>query len=64
MEENKTTEMKRIPIANSIFPKGRVSCFTETFMLAEGQVLQIKLSAKNPSLRIAAKPLITIYQIS
>ena len=41
--------------ANSTYPKGGVSCFADTFVVAESLVFQIKFSGKNPALRVAAK---------
>ena len=40
---------------NSTYPKGGVSCFSDTFVQAESSVLRIKFSGKNPALRVAAK---------
>lgn len=39
---------------NSTYPKGGVSCFTDTFVVAESSVHRMKFSAKNPALRVAA----------
>jgi hypothetical protein len=40
---------------NSTYPKGGVSCFADSFVVAESSVLRMKFSAKNPALRVAAK---------
>lgn len=40
--------------ANSTYPKGGVSCFADSFVVAESSVLRMKFSAKNPALRVAA----------
>ena len=47
--------MKKTPAANSTYPKGGVSCFEDTFVVAESSVLRMKFSGKNPALRVAAK---------
>jgi len=39
---------------NSTYPKGGVSCFADSFMVAESSVLRINISGKNPTLRVAA----------
>lgn len=39
----------------STYPKGGVSCSADGFVVAESSVLRMKLSAKNPALRVAAK---------
>jgi hypothetical protein len=49
------TVEQRMPAGNSTYPKGGVSCFSDTFVVAESSVLRIKFSAKNPALRVAAK---------
>jgi len=49
-----TTE-KEARTDNSTYPKGGVSCFTDSFVQAESSVLRMKFSAKNPALRVAAK---------
>ncbi len=41
---------------NSTFAIGWVSCFTDTFVVAESSVLRMNICAKNPRLRKAAKP--------
>jgi len=57
MEENKTTEMTRMPAHNSTYPKGGVSYSADSFVVAESSVLRMKFSGKNPALRVAAEPL-------
>jgi len=39
---------------NSTYPKGGVSCFADSFVVAESSVLRMKFSGKNPALRVAA----------
>ncbi|MEO5776813.1 MAG: VCBS repeat-containing protein [Flavobacterium sp.] len=53
MDNRATTE--RTPACNSTYPKGGVSCFSDTFVVAESSVLRMKFSGKNPALRVAAK---------
>lgn len=50
-----TLRRNRKPAGNSTFAKGGVSCAKDTFVVAESSVLRMKLSAKNPALRVAAK---------
>jgi hypothetical protein len=45
----------RTPAANSTYPKGGVSCFADSFVVAESSVLRMEFSGKNPALRVAAK---------
>ncbi|CAM4017233.1 hypothetical protein FLAN108750_05410 [Flavobacterium antarcticum] len=40
---------------NSTYPKGGVSLFADTFVVAESSFLRMKFSGKNPALRVAAK---------
>lgn len=40
---------------NSTYPKGGVSCFADSFVVAESSVLRMKFGGKNPALRVAAK---------
>ena len=40
---------------NSTYPKGGVSSFKDSFVVAESSVLRMKFSGKNPALRVAAK---------
>ncbi len=47
-DERKTT-------GNSTYPKGGVSCSSDTFVQAESSVLRMKFCGKNPALRVAAK---------
>jgi len=49
-----TYERKEERTDNSTYPKGRVSCFADTFVQAKCSVLRMKFSGKNPALRIAA----------
>lgn len=44
----------RIAAANSTYPKGGVSCSTDTFVVAESSVLRMRFIGKNPALRVAA----------
>jgi len=46
---------KRTAAGNSTYPKGGVSCFADSFVVAESSVLRMKFSGKNPALRVAAK---------
>ena len=39
---------------NSTYPKGGVSCFADSFVIAESSVLRMKFSGKKPALRVAA----------
>jgi hypothetical protein len=48
------TKERKTPY-NSTYPKGGVSCFADSFVIAESSVLRMKFSAKNPALRVAAK---------
>ncbi len=48
-----TTE-KEAHTPNSTYPKGGVSCFADSFVVAESSVLRMKFSGKNPALRVAA----------
>lgn len=49
------TRNKRSPVHNSSYPKGGVSCFADSFVIAESSVLLMKFSRKNPALRVATK---------
>ena len=40
---------------NSSYPKGKVSCFKDSFVVNGSLVFQIKFCGKNPVLRVAAK---------
>jgi len=46
--------MRRMPAANSTYPKGGVSSFADTFVQAESSVLRMKFCGKSPALRVAA----------
>ncbi len=48
-------DSKKAHTANSTYPKGGVSCFADSFVVAESSVLRMKFSGKNPALRVAAK---------
>ena len=43
--------------ANSTYPKGGVSCFEDSFVIAESSMLRIKFSGENPALLVAANRL-------
>ncbi|MDZ7897538.1 MAG: hypothetical protein U5N85_05865 [Arcicella sp.] len=43
------------PTHNSTYPKGGISYFADSFVVAESSVLRMKFSGKNPALRVAAK---------
>lgn len=45
---------------NSTYPKGGVSCFADSFVVAESSVLRMKFNGKNPALRVAAKRLYVV----
>jgi hypothetical protein len=49
---NRTKEEHRTD--NSTYPKGGVSCFADSFVVAESSVLRMEFSGKNPALRVAA----------
>lgn len=49
------TDERRTTTANSGLAKGGVSCFVETFVQGSTFVLRMNFSAKNPTLRQAAK---------
>jgi hypothetical protein len=53
--EGRIEGLKRKQAYNSTYPKGGVSCFADTFVVAESSVLRMKFSGKNPALRVAAK---------
>jgi hypothetical protein len=59
MDNRATTD--RTPAANSTYPKGGVSCFADSFVVAESSVLRMKFSGKNPALRVAAKRYTTFW---
>ena len=56
--------MKKITAGNNTYPKGGVSCSTDSFVVAESSVLRMKFSGKNPALRVAAKRWRSLYQTS
>jgi hypothetical protein len=45
---------KEARTANSTYPKGGVSCFADSFAVAESSFLRMKFRGKNPALRVAA----------
>jgi hypothetical protein len=47
--------MRKRAANNSTYPKGGVSCFADSFLVAESSVLRMKFIGKNPALRVAAK---------
>ncbi len=52
----KGNELNRIKTPyNSSYPKGGVSCFADSFVVAESSVLQMNICGKRPALRVAAK---------
>ena len=53
MDNRATTD--KTPAGNSTYPKVGVSCFADSFVVAENSVLRMKFSGKNPALRVAAK---------
>ena len=46
--------MERTPADNSTFAIGGVSCFADSFVVAESFVLRINISGKNPAHRKSA----------
>ncbi len=46
---------RRTTATNSTYPKGGVSCFADSFVVAESSVLRMKFCGKSPALRVAAK---------
>ena len=64
MEENKTTEMTRMPAHNSSLAKGGLTYFVETFVLGSTFVLRMNFCAKNPALRQAANRYAQYHQRS
>jgi hypothetical protein len=46
---------KEARTANSIYPKGGVSCSKDSFVVNQALVFQIKFYGKSPALRAAAK---------
>lgn len=55
MEENKTTEMTRMPAHNSGFALWGLTCFYYTFVQGSTFELRMNIIAKNPPQRKAAK---------
>ena len=55
MEENKTTEMTRIPAHNSTLAIGGVSSPLDSFVVAESSVLRTNFCAEKPAHRQSAK---------
>ena len=49
------TNNDRKTAGNSTYPKGGVSCFEDSFVVAESSVLRMKFGGKNPALLVAAK---------
>lgn len=51
-----TTDLRyeSITTANN-YPKGGVSCFADSFVVAKSSVLRMKLNDENPALQLAAK---------
>jgi hypothetical protein len=43
-----------MPATSSTYPKGEVSCFADTFVVAESSVLRMEFSGINPALRVVA----------
>jgi hypothetical protein len=56
--------MLKTPAGNSTYPKGGVSCFADTFVVAESSVLRMKFSCKNPALRVAANRCTPLFTTS
>ena len=55
MEENKTTEMTRMPAHNSTLAIGGVSSPLDSFEVAESSVLRTNICAEKPAHRQSAK---------
>ena len=53
--------MKEARTANSTFAIGGVSCFADSFVVAESFVLRIKFSGKNPAHRKSANRCVSCY---
>jgi hypothetical protein len=49
-----TSQTDRIPVHNSTYPKGGVSCSNDSFVVNQILVFQIKFCGKSPALRVAA----------
>ncbi|MFN5830126.1 MAG: hypothetical protein ACK46R_05200, partial [Bacteroidota bacterium] len=54
MDRNNTTKNKQ-RTANNTYPKGGVSCFKDSFVVAESSVLRTNFCAKKPAHRKPAK---------
>ncbi len=52
--ESTNLRTDRRAAANSTYPKGGVSCFADTFLVAESSVLRMKFGGTNPALRVVA----------
>ena len=55
MKKHDNFSYERKTAGNSTYPKGGVSCSTDSFVQAESSVLRMKFSGKSPALRVAAK---------
>ncbi|AEE48726.1 hypothetical protein Halhy_0819 [Haliscomenobacter hydrossis DSM 1100] len=53
---------KGTPAPNSTYPKGGVSCSTDSFVVNQTLVFQINFCGKRPALRVAAKRYMQPYQ--
>jgi hypothetical protein len=53
---------KECRTANSTYPKGRVSCSKESFLINQTLVFQIKFCGKSPALRVAANRWWSLYK--
>lgn len=54
--------MRKMPTANSTYPKGGVSCSKDSFVGNQTFVFQIKFCGKSPALRVAAKRYVAFYK--
>jgi hypothetical protein len=50
-----TTTTERRAAHNSTYPKGGVSCYKDSFVVAQTLVLLINICGESPALRVAAK---------
>ena len=62
MEENKTTEMTRMPAHNSTLAIGGVSSPLDSFEVAESSVLRTNICAEKPAHRQSAKRCVQAYE--
>ena len=62
MEENKTTEMTRMPAHNSTLAIGGVSSPLDSFEVAESSVLRTNICAEKPAHRQSAKRYLLPYK--